>query len=415
MDGLTWLPHGKLIWLVADTYAGTRREFAYLLEASNSLAWTNPDTVIAPRTKERATSFETKWGCKVESMSLQDDKRIAAYGPDLILVCEPGLLTKDIVWRFRERLSGRRGQLLMAGSFEQDAGWMMELAEVWKHWPKSEGKFFLIPSWTNTALYPGGKHDPAIEGMRKNMSRYDFLLRVAGVPTEPPELIFSGLIRPDTRKPDANVVEYDKRQILQDPNILVEVAIDPGYSDGVYAVHPIAWDGKRAWIFDEIRMSGAIHSEVIGKAMSQWWWHRVAGGTLDPWAGTHHVFGSSSPQEVWQREAHIRLRCDWRVGIEDGIERHKWWLLDPVTGEQRLLVDPSATGLIYEYGHWKRKKVGEGDERTKSPSKLGCDSIKAITGWLVDRYMRSFQAVSPRGPYKSSPMSYKGRNKARWF
>jgi hypothetical protein len=397
MDLLTWTPHANLIWLVAETYEGSRREFGYLADGLDSLRLVRPSSISFSRRKDEPCSMETKWGCLIETKSLADQRRIAAYGPDVIAVCEPGLLTQDIVWRFRERLSGRRGLLLMAGSFEEDTGWMARLWEEWKHWPEAEGKSFICPSWLNRNLYPGGKDDPAIQGMRRNMTRHQFLLRVAGVPTMPPEVIFSGCFDPDFRRETSQVRRFDRRRILEDPNILVEITVDPGYSSGVYAVHPIAWDGRQACAFDEIRREGALHSEIIGRAMSSWWWHRVSGGTLDPYAGSHHIFGSSSPQEVWQREAHLHLRTDYRVGVEDGIERHRWFLRDPITGEARLLVDPCCQGLIQEYQSWRRTRIPEGADRRSKPHERGCDSIKAITAWLVDCYMRRMRPQQQLG------------------
>lgn len=389
LDLTTWAVHSELIWLVADTYAGTRREFRYLADALDSLRLVNPSTISYPRKKDEPCSMQTKWGCQIESLSLADARRITAYGPDVIAVCEPGLLTKDIVWRFRERLSGRRGYLLMAGSFEEDIGWMAKVWDEWKAWPRAEGKSFICPSWMNRNLYPGGKGDPAIQGMRRNMTRHDFLLRVAGVPTMPPEVIFAETFQPDRRREDSQIRQADRKRILEDRDLLVEIAIDPGYSSGVYAVHAIAWDGDQGWVFDEIRKGGALHPEMIGLAMSRWWWHRVSGGTLDPYAGASHIFGSSSPQEVWARlPSSVRLRCDYRVGIEDGIERHKWFLRDPVTGQVRLWIDPCCEGLIQEYQSWRRVRVQEGVDKVAQPLKRGCDSTKALTGWLVDCYMR---------------------------
>jgi hypothetical protein len=411
MDLAAWSIHSELMWLVADVYAGTRREFRYLADALDSLHLVVPNSISFPRKKDEPCSMETKWGCFIETLSLTDARRIAAYGPDVIAVCEPGLLTKDLVWRFRERLSGRRGYLLMAGSFEEDTGWMAKVWDEWKAWPRAEGKSFICPSWLNRNLYPGGKNDPAIQAMRRNMTRHDFLLRVAGVPTMPPEVIFSEVFQPDRRREDSQIRQADRKRILEDRDILVEITVDPGYSSGAYAIHAIAWDGKQAWCFDEIRVESGLHSAAIGQAMARPWWHRVSGGVLDPYAGLSHIFGSSSPQEVWHREAHVWLRCDYRVGVEDGIERHKWFLRDPITGQVRLWIDPSNEGLIQEYQSWRRARVPEGADKRAEPNKRGCDSIKALTAWLVDCYMRRMR---PQRDDRIEPIGGPRRRAARW-
>jgi len=384
MEGITWAPHSDLIWIAADTYDLTRQEFEYMMEALVSLEWTSANLVSLPKPRYHPCAMETHWGCRIETRTLHDVVAFAARAPDLIILCEPGQAPSDTLRAARERLSTRRGRLWMSGTFEDiPEAWLEDVWRRWVRWPNEEsGKSYSVPTWLNRYSFPGGRHDPEIALLRASCrSMNEFLLRCAGVPA--PQI---GLVIGDAWQPRRNILPNMEFEAA-DRNgrvIPVELAIDPGYSGGShYVVEAIQRHGKDRYIIDEVVQQSLVHEGIIQKCIAWPWWKNVTGGTIDPYAGDSHIFGSLSPMEVWWKQAKIRLRMPPRWSVEDTVSRLCCELCDPIDGSAHLFASPRAERFIWEMTHWRKRKTRGG---FGPPTQHSCDAAKAVAYYLSWQY-----------------------------
>jgi hypothetical protein len=63
--------------------------------------------------------------------------------------------------------------------------------------------------------------------------------------------------------------------------------------------------------------------------------------------------GRESHADIWKRVARIPIGAR-RVGVDEGIQRHRTFLRNSVTGKPDLYHDPRCTYTIREYGLYKR-------------------------------------------------------------
>jgi len=376
MEGVTWIPHSDLIWLAAVDYKLSRKEFVYMMQGALSLGLTKPAMVSYPRDPHMPANFDTVTGCTVETITLADLGKVAMEPPDLIILCEPGLIQEftEVTDRFLERLSERRGQLIGAGTLEEATDEWTQLIEGCLEWPNEYGaKAWSAPSWVNEVVYPGGRSDPAILKMEQRMGQDRFLQRCGGEPIQPRSLVFHGVWNPRV---------HIRRGVQYNPDLPVEVRVDPGYgADSYYVVEFVQWDDRKNppqhYVIDEVAETGMFHDQIIGLCALKPYWNRITSGVLDPYAGKAHHFGAASPKEVWWNIAHVELRVRERPSIEDSIER-----MTALLATNSILFSPRCKRVIWEMGHWRRNK------NTKKPSDKNCDGIKALCYGAADFYTR---------------------------
>lgn len=387
VEGTVWLPHSNLIWLAGETYDIPRQEFEYMAEAATSLNYI--ESITMTKNRSMPCAFETDWGCRVETRSLHDlgavgqGSSLTARAPDLIIICEPGFAPPEALAQSQERLTTRRGRLWMAGTFERSNAWFVEAWKKWVRWPNADmAKAMAIPSWLNTASFPGGRQDPEIERIRKTYATLrEFLVRWGGIPLSSDALMMGAYW--DVKK---HVTASAKFQPVdtQGKKLPVEITIDPGFSGkSSYAVLAIQRFGEDFNIIDEVSTQTMVHEEVINLCRTRPWWPHVTGGVIDPYAGVSHVFGGLSPIEVWWKHGKIPVRAAPRYEVEDAVARLQYMLRDPGNARTHIHAVPEATRLQFEMEHWRRKQDREG---LGKPSEMNCDAIKALAYYCCAKY-----------------------------
>ena len=259
-----------------------------------------------------------------------------------------------------------------------DLDWFAECYERWQAPNPEDAESFSMPTWSNTASYPGGRQDPEIIALENTFPPDKFQERFGAIPCPPSTLVFKEF---SFSEHVADYVEYNK-------DLPVSLAVDPGYSPGKYAVlalqtHDEANGPEQVWVVDEIYASEMTGPEVVALALKRPWWGNVVGGVMDV-AGRQHQ-AMKSQQEVWRELAGIYLRSQ-PVPILDGIARHRTFLRDPATGKPRLLHAPAVVGMLKEYRKYQRPKDVEGHAIRELPIDRDNHAMKAIAYWLYDRY-----------------------------
>lgn len=378
-------PLWRLCYIVGPKYEAAHKEVDYIYESLLKIGATRKDLYQRPsRGKIVLTTVD---GARVETLSAEDGaKAITGTGesPDVLAMVEAGKQSYDIYLACRGRVARSRGLLVLSGTIEQSERWYPELITRWLNGsPQEDAHSFVIPTWANTRLYPGGRNDPEIKALEATYPHDQFLERFGAVPVPPSTLVFREFSHVDHIQP-APYWNNDK-EWTESP---VELAIDPGYA-GAYHVSAMQWIGDTVWQIDEVHYQFRVAEDVIDECMSRPWWGKVSGGVIDI-AGRQHQ-GQDSHVEIWTKRGRLKdgrgisLRSN-KVRISEGIQRHKTFLVNPFGGRPRLFHDPRCKSTIREYGLYKYRDVVDGKPVSEEPIDADNHAMKAIAYWLYDRF-----------------------------
>ena len=356
----------SLFWITGPTYDLARPEFLYTAEALGRAG------VLAELSmpKTGMCSLKTVWGAEVLTRSADDPEKLAAKAPHGVLLCEAAQCTYETYLRLRGRIAEKRGWLWMSGTFEGSFGWFAEYWQLGQGVNDLELQSFSLPTWSNRAVYPGGKNDPEIKRLEATYPAERFQERFGAIPCPPASLVF----REFSHVKHVKHCEYDTR-------LPVEVWVDPGWATA-YAVLAVQFHGDEVHVIDEIYVQSMTHQEVIYEMRQRPWGSGVRGGVID-FAGRQHQ-ADRSAEEVW-RASGVMLRSQ-PVTIEAGIDRVKTFLKDPLSGKPRLLIDPKCKGFIKEFGQYRYRENSEGLAVSDKPIDLANHACKCAGYGLIDRY-----------------------------
>lgn len=375
---------GKLYWLFGADYDETSQEYFYLVEDFTELG------ILKSATKDHnpgkivlAPPFNTI----IKTISGTDPMKIGKEAPDGVLVCEAAKIDFVSYLRLQARIARARGWLLMTGTFEGSLGWYVDLFQQWQI-PTEDSRSFSLPSWTNTALYEGGREDKEIKRLEALLPKELFDERFGGIPCPPMGLVFKEFKMP-----------HHVRELDIVPDEPIYLYIDPGFA-GAYAVLAVQIISDVPYIVDEVYEQGLTTQEIILVCKQKWWWKQVSPrGVVDIAALQHHAMPAVA--EVWASSgedgAGIHLSSN-KVGIIEGIDRLRTFLkVNPLTNQPNIFISTRCKGLISEFGGAPnpfteqqavyRYKVGkEGEVVGEKPEDKNNHAIKALIYGLVDRF-----------------------------
>jgi len=349
---------GKLFWIIAADYDLARPELEYVSEWLGSLGAIASARTDISLPKYGKAFVRTKTGQVIETKTADDVRKIAARAPDGIVLVEAAQLSYDVFLKALGRLAEKRGWLVASGTFEGSAGWYPELFDDWQGLNAEGGASYSLPSWSNEAVFPGGREDPEIKRLEAAYSKVPFMFeeRCGAVPAPATNLVFTQF---------RESVHVDDRAKF-DGNLPVYLAVDPSggtnpYAVGAYQFHDPGEivdevDAKQfAYLIDAVYMRGATDEEVISETETREWWSHVAGGAIDVMA--------PDSKKRWLKYAGVNL---WSQKVEqiEGIRRLQSFLYFK-RGEDggflhppHLLVNPAVAEFAYEVRHYKRPSVG---------------------------------------------------------
>lgn len=339
-------PFWRLGYFVGPKYESAHKECDYLYQWLKQIGATTKEMYSRPtRGKIR---LETTHGQVVESLSSEEGpKAITGTGesPDWIWMVEAGKQTYNIYLACLVRVNRVGGFLGLSGTPEESEFWYPQLYDRFQAENPEGGKSYNLPTWTNTALYPGGRSDPKIKQLEAVLTPAKFMERLGGVPQKPANLVY----------PEMDYATHVKFAPYWSGDsawrhLPVEVWVDPGY-DGAYAVNAVQIRDDVVWQIDEVYVQYGFASDVILQCKERPWWDQVKGGVIDV-AGRQHP-GMRSHIEIWRDEAQLELDSV-RVLVDDGVQRHQTFLKSPFSGEPRVFHDPRCVNTLQEYGLYKR-------------------------------------------------------------
>jgi len=389
---------GRPIFLVGEKYERCVPEFDYISEALLDLGLVTVKDISRPADgQQRCTIKVRRPHLNTTIMTVSAVKgmtavRASGRAPALILMCEGGLMSYEVELACRGRLAEARGALIVTGSFPDDVGWMAQKYEDYQHPNKEMGESFSIPSWSNTAIYPGGRQDPEILAVESAYPELDFLRFIGALPQPPATIVY----------PEFRYSMHVPGTVKFDPDEQVWLAIDPGYR-GAYAVIAYQFSGPYVLAIDEVYRWAAKHGKgaygeaVIEECMKREWWPNVIDGVIDIAGLQHH--GAESQVEIWAAKTMGKLparpgpdealRLKYRKVIPfEGRQRLRTFLADPASGEALLRLSTKCEHFAREFGLYRFKEIVEGRPIDEEPIPRDNHAIKATEYLLFFLYGR---------------------------
>lgn len=369
------LVEGCLVWIVGPDYEQCKPEFEYMLNVLQKL-----NLIAKVSNPERGgRSFETTWGARVQTKSSDDARSLASFAPHVILMVEAGQQTYETMQKVLERALEHNAKVIMSGTFEGALSWYADFFERWQGENPEMGRSFSIPSWSNLAIFPGGRDDPKIKALEAAMPHELFMERCGAVPYKPSGLVFKEF------DPKIHVGRYDFR-----PELPIELAIDPAtHTYAVLAVQEEVIAGRtHIYVIDEVYEHDIIAQSIIPLVKERPWFKYVKGGVIDI-AGTQRAANKSQVQ-IWYEETGIPLRSHY-VFIEESIAVVKLRLQDGTLHfDYRMRTDKGydgkANGTRAEFGLYKWRDWHEGQSAKLRPVDANNDGLKAVGYKLYDRF-----------------------------
>lgn len=373
LEMLCWLMASDgLFWIVGPDYELARPEMLHLADAAGRCDLIAKDGLSLPR--QGACVLRTKLGAEIATKTAQDVKKLAGRAPTGILMVEAAQQDFESYLRCRGRVAETRGPLALSGTFEGSLGWYADLWRAWQSANTDGGRSFSLPTWSNRAIFPGGRDDPEIRALEATYPADVFMERFGATPCPPATIVFKEFSHVLHVKATPESGEYQTCPL--------QVWVDPGWQ-GAYAALFVALVHGEVWVIDEVYGAGLTAQEVIARAQGKPFWPRVKGGVIDI-AGRQHQ-GMESHVEIWRRLARLNLQSN-PVGIADGILRHRTFLKDPGSGQPRLFHDPQCKGTIAEYGRYRYPDVKENRPEREDPIDANNHAMKALAYGLVANF-----------------------------
>lgn len=390
---LARLPWCRRVAIAAQEYDETHQELEYVVEGLRALGGL-ADSSMPKTGKWQATALG---GVEIETISLHDGpEELTGRGRpfDVVALVEAGRIRYDAFLRARGRVAEVRGTVILSGTLWDTYGWYADLYKSFAGPNVFNGERFAFPAWVNRAIYPGGRQDPEILDLERQYPRDEFARLVAAEVLPSPARMY-----PEFK------YETHVRAVPFDPDLPVELAVDPGYFPSHYAVLALQVGQEAVEIegeglvqmevirqIDEVWEHHLTHRDVIDLCRQREWWGSVTRAVGGHETKQHQA--SESAQEVWEtivgqeEDDPPRFRFDvFDSGkILDGVVRVKTFLRDPASNAARYRCDVECTGTQEEWQAYKRRTDSKGNVISEEPEDRNNDAMDAFRNWIVDRY-----------------------------
>lgn len=383
-------PTPYLVPLIGPTYTEPRAEFDYIAGWLQDLGVLDAKDISRPKEgpaeftiRPKSTRFGTVYGANVRTYTASEVESIRSFNAEFMVVCEAGGIEKESFYNILERVASTGGFIIGSGTLEISQAWYYDLINEGQMPENTKGvRSFIVPTWENTASFPGGREDPKIKRVEAVIPKERFDVRFGGKPVRVMGLVIQNADPLTTVSLEAEYI----------PGHAVELAIDPGYS-GAYAILAIQRREGGIYIVDEVYEQFFTTEQIIEVCQEKPWWVDVAQdnpGVIDRAAKQHH--SADSVLEKWEELTGFWLDLNEAViPVEDGADQLRMYL-----AAKRLFVNPGCHGLLAEWGlcespvpnqqpwQYRRDKTGtlRGDRAV-----TGADHAStALTYWLINRY-----------------------------
>lgn len=371
-------------WLVGPDYLQARPEFTYIYEALKNAGLVEDTSTSMPINPASPWSFTTIWGQTFRTKSSSDITKLASFSVSGVIMTEAAQQVYEVFLKLMGRVAETNGFLVLSGTLERGLPWYADLYKRWQGANTLEARSFSLPSWSNTAIYPGGENDPRILELKATYPNDLFMERFAAEPRKQLGLVL----------PEYDIAKHVKRLTLT-PGLPVELWMDPGQH--CYPVLFVQCVGLFTHVLDAVYARNRIVHDIIPEVMSNPLWKYVEprnAGVIDN-AGKQHQ-ANKSQIELWQEIAGVSLRANY-VKLDVTINTLRFRLSSTNPHHEPLLYfddhftnsrDPEGKALdvLAEPELWKWPDRGTDRNKAITPIDLNNDAMKAIGYGLVEHY-----------------------------
>lgn len=388
----------RMCWIVGPDYKQARVEFEYMYKALERGGFVK--SVSMPNNTTSPWQMETSWGLKIESKSSSDVRKLASYAVDIFLMVEAAQQDYEVFLKAQERVARVQGHILLSGTLEQGLPWYGDLLKRWEA-PNDDGGFAMsLPTWSNTAAFPGGWDNPEIQRLvRLHDSDLDYFYERYGArPRKATGLVI----------PEFDFIKH-VRQLEAQTDVPVELWIDPGKN--CYCVLFVQVLGTITHVLDRVYKRGAIAQDVIPLCKANPLWdlvrrNQASHGVID--VAGRHQYGMPSHIEIWQKDAGVYLRSNY-VHQDVGRDVVKYRLRDGLLYFDSRLTnakaqDGQAADVLAEFELWKWRVTNPNRSEPHHPIDANNHAIKALGYGLYDKF----------GPTQDRAFVRRHRKRAAW-
>lgn len=332
-------------WIVGPTYRLGEKEFRVVWDDLKKLSLLDKCRTKTYNVNQGQMRIVTPMGSVLEVVSAEKQDTLVGEGLNSVIMSEAAK-HKMSTWQMyiEPALSDKRGSAMFP-STPQGFNWYKGLYDMGQHPDFPDYESWRFPTWTNTAMFPGGYDDEELRRIRGTVSKQYWDQEYAAEFTS-----FEGQIYPefDTRV-NVKKLEYNPLWFnawtfdfgFADPFCCYDIQVDP--SDNVY-----------------------IWREYQVTHLSTWQHAHILKNRENP--DNFHVnmmYGDpAGADEIATLELVLGKVFAERVSWHEGIEAVRRWI-NPVEGKTRLFIDPSCVHLIRQIQQLRRKENREGhNEKT---------------------------------------------------
>lgn len=169
-------------WIIGPEYPDAEKEFRVIYDTFKKLGIDTVSTKFLNNTENGNMHIQTSWGFDLQCRSARHPESLVGEGLDFVLLAEAGRHRRRTFTEYvRPALSDKRGISIMSG-VPEDASEHALL--YWGYLKGQSGnpqwKSWRMPSWTNTAVFPGGRNDPEILEAEDDLTEDEFRRQYGG-------------------------------------------------------------------------------------------------------------------------------------------------------------------------------------------------------------------------------------------
>jgi hypothetical protein len=341
-------------WYVGPTYP-----LMQLLSDQLTGVLSSMNVLASHRAADRV--WTTTRGGQIQFRSADDPEKLKGWDCDLVTLDEASLCGELAYYNCDIATSVKDGKLRISSNVPEpdNPGYHWVIA-VYHKWAQAEGCVARnFAAWENVAVYPGGRIDPKIKQLERDLPPDVFARRIGGNLR-----VLTGLVYP----------EFDPvRHVIDDikPTKCC-VSVDPAYSS-IASIHFYDFDGHRLTAFDEVYRSHLTDPEIVGL---------VAGYPIRP---EFVVYDAEDPGlgALFEQAGIDALPADKRL-VHAGIMTTKTWF-----HQGRIRICERCEKLRWELQRYAFHK------RSETPIKVNdhaCDDLRYLVTLLDTSEQRQRKA-----------------------
>lgn len=362
LDYLKATDERKWFWLVGPNYDDDEKEFRVFYDMARKLGlpFDRPGTYNSPESGLMQVSL-WEGHFMLECRSATHPESLDGEGLHGVVMVEAAKM-KPSVWNkfIRPALADKRGWSLHTSTPEGKN-------HFYEHWQKGQDpnepawESWKLPSWVNTHIFPGGREDPEILELERDMSPERFNQEIGADFTDYVGRVFKAFDE-----------EIHVRNLEFNPDLPIYGAVDYGWTNPFVwlMIQVDHWDN--VFVLREYRVTQRDIND-IAEDLGKLAWARAATKFYpDPASPGDSAILSGKLKIPFNADTGGRLkdRLEYiRRGLKVGPEHAK-----PEEQAPKLLIDRSCTGLIQEMNDYRYPDTKEESLRAEPEEPLDKDN-----------------------------------------